>query len=283
MNSYLLSYILVFLIGLFSSLLCLFYLQKIESSKLRYGAQFWVLSLLMYNALISAVRLPNLSYDTAHILSHLIFFFAHVHILAILIFTIIFLKIPQEVRTIRFAFILVIDVVLMIMSLLPGYLEAGLREVDSQYQPISGTWRPLSQIFYILWLFYTCYLFTRGYRKAKDAFIKRQIALVGLTIIANLAGSIICNALIPLYLGVSHYNILSQLFYILLVYTCFYLNAQYRNSHIIYILKSMLKLSSFKASFSNVIVLQQLLHSVTTALGQKPQKMAECFSVRVRT
>ncbi len=254
------------------------YLFKIENKALCYITVSTLFTAVAYNILVSLVRQPTFSLETVCLLSQFVFFSSYVSFSLFLIFSLIFLRDYKEFHRPIFWLLILLNCVFMALSF-TDYLVSGAEKIGSEYHPISGELRPLATLFFPLQIAYITYLFVRSYKKTQENISRRQITLVGVTILTSLLGSIIFNAVIPTLLGTSKYNFISQFSYVGMAYIFLYLNLNYTKSFAKDALKGLLKQPYFQ-SVNNILTLQNLLQSASESLQTKGKnkKMIERFA-----
>ena len=251
---------------------CIHYSYKIKTKTLRYSTLSLLLLMLLYNVLISAVRLPNLDYDIAHIFSHLIFLTAYLFFESLLIFNFFFLKASYRPHKFFFIFFTLANISLIILSFTP-LLENGLEMVNGQYKPKYGKLSPVVTSFYLLFLIYLIYTYKKAYSKTKDSFVRKQIRLISIALGVSLGITYISNGILPTYFNNSNYHFISQFSFIFLAYTFLSLLLNYQFSTIKKYFQKILHLPTFQKNHTNVIALQSLMQTLHNSLkkGEKHQ------------
>ncbi len=258
--------------------LCSYHLKKLSSRPLRHSAQFFLLSALLYNSLLSIVRMPQEDVHLIYFISQCIFFSSHTSLLGLLLFSIFFLDKGQELRRPHCIALILVTCLLMIASF-AGHLTSGIEKIEQHYRPIDGPLRPAANVFYLVVLAYLLYLFISSYRRSREGFVRKQIAFVGVTVFVSLGSAILFNGIIPTFLRNSNYHFVSQFAFVILAYVFLFLHLRYQKSFARQALDELLKLPYF-ATMDNVIMFQQLLNSSIRYLSNGHTKWVERFDFR---
>ena len=256
------------------------YLLRINAKDLRYVSIAFLFFAITYNMLLWLVRLPHFEVETLTLISHFIFFTSYITTSFFLLFSLVFLRDYKAFKKPTFWTLLLLNCIFMGLSF-TNYLSVGIEKLPSGNRLISGELRPLASLFFLVQLGYMAYVFIRGYRKSQEYIVRKQIALVGLTVFVTLLGGIIFNAIIPTMLGTSEYNFISQILFVILAYFFLYINVSYGKSFARGSLKKLLKMPHFQ-SIENTLALYNLLEAASGVLAKscKDIKILERFTFR---